>query len=102
MMEERAEKLEATPTEHLYVERVKGILSEEPVIKNTRTPVRAVVELWRLGYAPDEIPSCLPHLSMAAVFDALSYYCDHMDEINGYIERNRVPKDLVHPLVRDL
>ncbi|MEM6714160.1 MAG: DUF433 domain-containing protein, partial [Cyanobacteria bacterium P01_C01_bin.147] len=32
--------------------------------------------------------------------DALSFYLDHQAEVNGYIERNRVPDDLVHPAVR--
>jgi uncharacterized protein (DUF433 family) len=81
----------ATQTEHAYVERDDAILSGEPVIRGTRTPVRAVVELWRLGYAPEEAVNELPHLSLAAVFDALSYYSDHQEEINDYIERNRVP-----------
>ena len=81
----------ATQTEHLYVERGDAILSGEPVVKGTRTPVRAVVELWRMGYAPEETVNELPHLSLAAVFDALSYYSDHQEEINDYIERNRVP-----------
>ena len=81
----------ATQTEHVYVERDEAILSGEPVIKGTRTPVRAVVELWRLGCAPEETVNELPHLSLAAVFDALSYYSDHQEEINDYIERNRVP-----------
>ena len=60
------------------------------------TPVRAIVELWRLGYSPEETVNELPHLSLAAVFDALSYYSDHKEEINGYIERNKVaasPRD---------
>jgi hypothetical protein len=35
------------------------------------------------------------------VFDALSYYSDHQDEINRYIERNRVPDTLIDPLIRD-
>ena len=81
----------ATQTEHLYVERDEAILGGEPIIKGTRTPVRAVVEQWRLGYAPEETVRELPHLSLAAVFDALSYYSDHREEIAGYIERNRVP-----------
>jgi hypothetical protein len=34
---------------------------------------------------------------MSQVFDALSYYSDNQDEINGYIERNRVPDHLLHP-----
>ena len=81
----------ATQTEHVYVERDDAILGGEPVIKGTRTPVRAVVELWRLGYAPEETVNELPHLSLAAVFDALSYYSDHQEEVNAYIEQNRVP-----------
>ena len=55
-----------------------------------------------MGYAPEEIPSALPHLSLAAVFDALSYYSDHRQEINEYLEQNKVPTELLHPSVRDL
>ena len=91
-----------TSTEHPYVVKVAEILSGEPVIKGTRTPVRAIVENWRLGIPADEISSHLPHLTVAQVFDALSYYSDHQGEINGYIERNRVPDDLIDPLVREV
>jgi uncharacterized protein (DUF433 family) len=91
-----------TATEHLYIVRNDRILSGEPIIKGTRTPVRAIVERWRLGVAPEEIPSRLPHLTLAQVFDALSYYSDHQEEINAYIERNRIPPELIDPLVRDL
>ena len=96
------EEAGAILTEHCYIVRKKGILSEEPIVKGTRTPVRAIVELWRLGYAPEEIRSGLPHLSLAAVFDALSYYCDHIEEINRYIAENRVPPELIHPCVMNL
>lgn len=97
-----AEEAGVTPTEHCYIIRKKGILSEEPIIKGTRTPVRAIVELWRLGYMPEEIQSGLPHLSLAAVFDALSYFCDHSEEIMEYIIKNKVPEELIHPSVRHL
>ena len=89
-----------TKTEHIYIVKDERILSGEPIITGTRTPVRAVIELWRLGYAPEEIPRELPHLTPASVFDALSYYSDHQDEINTYIERNRVPDDLVDSRAR--
>ena len=62
--------------------------------------VRAIVELWRMGLSPEEIPTQLPHLTLAQVFDALSYYSDHQDQIQAYIERNRVPDDLIDPLVQ--
>lgn len=89
-------------TEHCYVVRDEAILSGEPIIKGTRTPVRAIVELWRLGMQPDEIPAHLPHLTLAQIFDALSYFSDHQDEIQKHIERNRIPEDLIDPRVKHL
>lgn len=87
-------------TEHLYIVTDDRILSGEPIIAGTRTPVRAIVELWRQGLAPETIPAHLPHLTLAQVFDALSYYSDHQDDINKYIERNRIPDTQIGPLVR--
>lgn len=78
-------------TEHPYIERVPEILSGEPIIKGTRTPVRAIVEHWKFGDSPEEIARQLPHLRLAQIFDALSYYDDHRDEIERYIALNRVP-----------
>ena len=86
-----------------YVTRNTEILSGEPIVAGTRTSVRAIVELWRLGTSPEEISAThLPHLSLAQVFDALSFYLDNQPEINTYIERNRIPDDLVHPAVREV
>jgi uncharacterized protein (DUF433 family) len=36
-------------TEHYYIVTDDEILSGEPIFKDTRTPVRAIVELWRMG-----------------------------------------------------
>ena len=69
----------------------EDILSGEPIIAGTRTPVRAVVEYWKFGDAPDEIVRKLPHLRLAQVFDALGYYDDHRAEIERAIALNRVP-----------
>jgi uncharacterized protein (DUF433 family) len=89
-------------TAHRYIVTDDQILSGEPIIKGTRTPVRAVVELWRQGVAPEEIPNRLPHSTLAQIFDALSYFSDHQAEIQQWIERNRIPGSLIDPLVRDL
>ena len=88
-------------TGHRYVVSSDDILGGEPIVDGTRTPVRAIVELCRQGRLPEEIPSHLPHLSLAQVFDALSYYSDHRDEIGAYIQANRIPEELVDPLVHD-
>jgi uncharacterized protein (DUF433 family) len=90
-----------TATQHRYIVFDDQILGGEPIIKGTRTPVRAIVELWRLGVLPEEMPEHLPHLTLAQVFDALSYYSEHQDEINEYIERNRVPDEMISPLLRE-
>jgi uncharacterized protein (DUF433 family) len=89
-------------TQHRYIVTESDILGGEPIIVGTRTPVRAIVELWRMGSQPEEIPAQLPHLTLAQVFDALSYYSDHQAEINEYIQRNSVPDCLFDPLVKEL
>jgi hypothetical protein len=48
------------------------------------------------------MPNLFPHLTLAQIFDALSYYSEHQKEINEYIERNRIPEELIDPLVRDM
>ena len=78
-------------TNHPYVESVPDVLGGEPVVKSTRTPVRAIVERWKFGESAEEIVRNLPHLRLAQVFDALGYYDDHRDEVEKYIELNRVP-----------
>ncbi|HUB26750.1 MAG TPA: DUF433 domain-containing protein [Tepidisphaeraceae bacterium] len=80
-----------------YVECDDAILGGEPIIKGTRTPVRAIVEIWRMGVSPEDIPTHLPHLTLAQIFAGLSYFADHQTEITTYIERNVVPENLIDP-----
>jgi len=82
-----------TATEHPYIVHDNEILEGEPVVKGTRTPVRAIVEWWKFGASPEEILENLPHLTLSQVFDALSYYTDHRDEIEKYIAENIVERD---------
>jgi len=76
-------------TEHPYIVKDKKIVGGEPIIKGTRTPVRAVVEWWKFGAPPEEIKENLPYLSLAQILDALSYYDDHREEIENYIAQNK-------------
>ncbi len=80
-------------TTYEYITRRKD--TGEPIIAGTHTSVRTIVEKWRVGTPPEEIPLGLPHLTVSQVFAALAYFSDHKDEINGYIAKNRVPKELV-------
>ena len=87
--------IKTTATRHRYIVHSVAILSGEPSFAGTRTPVRAIIETWRLGIAPEDIPNRLPHLTLAQVFDALSYYSDHQAEVNAYTDRNRIPDTLL-------
>ena len=89
-------------TEHHYITADEKILGGEPIIKGTRTPVRAIVEIWRLGIPAEEIAKRLPHLTLAQVFAALSYYSDHQEEINDHILCNRIPDEMIDPLVQNV
>jgi len=76
---------------HQYIQKVPGVQGGEPVVAGTRTPVRAVVELFRDVYPGDwqELQRSLSHLSLTQLKAALAYYRDHPDEIDGHIERHR-------------
>jgi uncharacterized protein (DUF433 family) len=79
-------------TEHLYIVRKKS--NGEPVIKGTHVTVRGIVEWWRMGAQPEEIIQKISHITLAQVFDALSYYQDHQEEIDHFIQLNDVPEAL--------
>ena len=85
------------PTTNRYISKDPAILGGEPIISGTRTSVRAIVELWRSGMAPEEIAANLPHLTLAQIFDALSYYSDNQKEIEQLIVQNRVPSQYDSP-----
>ncbi|MGQ9631398.1 MAG: DUF433 domain-containing protein [bacterium] len=73
---------------HPYVVKVEGICGGRPIIDGTRTPVRSIVGYYKMGMSVEEILEDLPHLTPTQVFDALSYYYDHQEEIEKDIEEN--------------
>jgi uncharacterized protein (DUF433 family) len=89
-----------TATRHPYIVCTESILHGAPIVSGTRTPVRAIAELWKFGVAPEEITIRLPHLTLAQVFDALSYYQEHRDAIDADISRNRVPDDQIDARIK--
>lgn len=79
---------EAKLTEHLYIVRMPGVCGGEPVIKETRFPVRSIVGYIGMGMTPEEIVKDFPQLNLSQVHDALSYYYDHQEEIDRDIQLN--------------
>ncbi len=84
-----------TTVAYRYITSVPGVQGGEPCIKGTRTPVRTIVGNWRLGYSPEEIVAALPHLTLAQVHEAMSYYYDNQAEIDALIENHRIPEELL-------
>lgn len=82
----------ATKVEHAYIEREQGVQGGRPIIKGTRTPVKSIVIYHRMGSTPEEIQIKLPHLSLAQIYDALSYYYDFKDEIDNDIDADSEEK----------
>jgi uncharacterized protein (DUF433 family) len=77
--------------QHPYVEIVESRSGPRAVVQGTRVGIDVIVGYWRAGYTPDEIAAdILPHLKPAEVYDALSYYHDHKDEIDRELAEETV------------
>jgi len=75
-------------TEHPHIIRIEGVCGGRPIIAGTRISVRTIVERMRLGDSPDQIAENYPPLTLAQVYDALSYYHEHKSEIDAEIAAN--------------
>jgi len=74
---------------HPYITSRRDYCGGHPVIKGTKFPVRSVVNyILRQGFSPEELVREFPHLTLAQVYDALSYYYDHQEEIERELQEN--------------
>jgi uncharacterized protein (DUF433 family) len=71
-------------TAHPYIVRDPEVYGGEPLIENTHTAVRHIILLFQSGQDPEEIAAS-QHLSLAQVYDAISYFYDNEEEIKYYI-----------------
>jgi uncharacterized protein (DUF433 family) len=75
-------------TEHPHILRIEGVCGGRPFIAGTRISVRTIVERVHLGDSPERIIETYPPLTLAQVYDALSYYHEHKSEIEAEIAAN--------------
>ena len=79
-----------TQTSHKYIVRIQGICGGSPIIDGTRIAVRTIMEyIQQAGYTPEEISQALS-LDLAQIYDAMSYYYDHQEEIDKEISENDI------------
>lgn len=79
----------AAKVTHPYVVSRKDYCGGSPIIAGTKFPVRAVVNyVLKQGLSPEELAKEFPHLTLAQIYDALSYYYDHKEEIEQELREN--------------
>lgn len=100
MLAERAAQRQQTPARfveslltdlilppHPYVEVVESHSGPRPVVKGTRIGVDVIMNYIQAGYSPcDLVNDFFPHLTLAQIYDVLSYYEDHRAVIDAAME----------------
>lgn len=81
----------AHATKHPYIIKDPKIQGGKAVIAGTRIPVSTIIVWYHMGFDIQEILDKYPQLSPSEVYDALSYYYDHKDEIDA--ERKEQEED---------
>jgi uncharacterized protein (DUF433 family) len=79
----------AEKMDHPYIVSLQDYCGGSPIIKGTKFSVRSVVNyVLRQGISPEEIVGEFPHVTLAQVYDALSYYYDHKEIIDRELRDN--------------
>lgn len=74
---------------HAYIEVVEKPTGSQALLKGTRIPVSVIIGYLRLGETPESLVGRIfPHLTLAQVYDALSYFHDHRDDIEQELLEN--------------
>jgi uncharacterized protein (DUF433 family) len=77
--------MSTAPTIDTLIEHNPKLRGGRPIIAVTGTAVRTIAGLYRLGLVAEEIATQLPHLNLAQIYAALTYYHLHVDEIEADI-----------------
>lgn len=86
----KAERAPTERTEHPHIVRTPGVLGRQSRIDGTRISVGHVFVLYRdNGDTPETIASTYG-LELAHVLDALSYAYDHPEEMDEFVEGQKL------------
>src|SRR5712692_6457336 len=80
---------QAWPCQFEHIQVSPGVCGGKPCIAGTRIRVQDVYVWHELqGQSVDQIVSDFPHLTLADVHAALTYYWDHRDEIQRQMKED--------------
>lgn len=69
-------------TKHPYIVTQRTHVGGSPVIAGTKFPVKSVVfYVLKQGMSPEELVKEFTHLTLPQVYDALSYYYEHVKAV---------------------
>jgi len=101
LLKRQAETMQSTPEQvaeaaislHLgntvHIEQKQTRFGPQAYLRGTRVAVRHVAAFLKEGHPVEEIINTdLPHLSPAAIYEAIAYYYDHQAEIEAELEAN--------------
>ena len=66
-----------------FIVSTPGTVGGRPRINGTRVSVNTIAIWYKKGYTPEEIVSGIPHISLAQVYAALTYYHANQAEIEA-------------------
>lgn len=76
---------------HPYITQIPGVCGGSPIISGTRFTVSSIANyVFKLGFTPEELVLKFSNLSLAQVYDALSFYYDHKPEIDREVDSNSI------------
>jgi uncharacterized protein (DUF433 family) len=83
-------RLPRISTDHPHIIRVQGLHGGRPIVRGKSVTVQTIVALFRQNLSPEQIVDDYDGvLTLAEVYDALSYYYDHPGEIEQYLAESR-------------
>lgn len=70
-----------------YIVKTPGVCGGKACLENSRVAVHDVIGLIQNGETVDSVTRQLPGLTRAQVYECLSYYEDHLAEIDYLVAR---------------
>ena len=84
----------------MFISRSESIRGGRPVIAGTGVTVSRIVGWYQLGLTPEEISTEIPHLNLAQIYAALTYYHANRKEIEDDLDADNTAAEHLEKSIR--
>ena len=77
----------------ILITQTPGVCGGRPRIAGTGVSIRRIVGWYKMGLTPEEIVTEIPHLDLAQVHAALSYYHANRNEMDAVMAAEEAEAD---------